>query len=364
MTYQVNVGYEDTLGFIMDGNKFLQNFAGIIDVSMPHLYLSALPFAPCKSILATSLVSQFPKIARVAVGQCEDWPTNQLVLQSHTSSVNSVAFSPDGRHIVSGSRDQTIRVWDAQTGGQVGNLLQGHTDSVNSVAFSPDGRHIVSGSRDQTIQISDTQTDGQVRNPLQGHTDSVKSVAFPPDGRHIVSGSEDQTIQVWDAQTLDVQEGHLFQGHAPSVSPVSFPPDGSHIVSGSDNQTIQVLDAYPTGQLPKPLDSLKRSTLNFWQSVSPIHFSSQGVHALQDAQSLFMNGTSHFTGDWRDFIHLQKNGWIIGPNGKLVLWVPPSYHALAFYSPRTRLVIPRGIPELDLSKMVHGTNWHKCYLPN
>ena len=145
------MGYEDALQFIRDSNKFVQNFAGMIDVSTPHLYLSALPFAPCKSILVTSLAPQFPKIAQVAVGKCIDWPTNQLVVEGHTSSITSVSFSPDGRHIVSGSWDETIQVWDAQTGGQVGSPLQGHTGWVTSVAFSPDGRHIVSGSRDQTI---------------------------------------------------------------------------------------------------------------------------------------------------------------------------------------------------------------------
>ena len=74
-------------------------------------------------------------------------------LQGHTDSVNSVAFSPDGRHIVSGSgsHERSIRLWDAQTGGQVGNPLHGHTFSVSSVAFSPDGRHIVSSSFDSTI---------------------------------------------------------------------------------------------------------------------------------------------------------------------------------------------------------------------
>ena len=97
------------------------------------------------------LAPQFPKTAKVAVGQWVDWPMNQLVIQEHTSLLNSVAFSPDGMLIVSGSYDWTIRVWDAQTGGQVGNPLQGHTNSVLSVAFSPDGRHIVSGSDDQTI---------------------------------------------------------------------------------------------------------------------------------------------------------------------------------------------------------------------
>ena len=85
-------------------------------------------------------------------------------------------------------------------GGQVGNPLQGHTSSVWSVAFSPDGRHIVSGSGDRTIQIWDAQTGGQMGHPLQGHTDSVFSVAFSSDRRHIVSGSDDETIQVWDAQ--------------------------------------------------------------------------------------------------------------------------------------------------------------------
>ena len=202
-TYQVNFEYKDTLEFIRDGKKFVENFAGMIDVSTPHLYLSGLPFAPCKSILVTSLVPQFPKIVQVAVGRCVDWPTNQLVIQGYTSLVTSVAFSPDGRHIVSSSLDQTIRVWGAQTGGQVGYLLQGHTSSVNSVAFSPDGRHIVSGFWDRTIRVWDAQTGGQVGNPLQEHTSSVNSVAFSPDGRHIVSASGDQKIQVWDsAQTL------------------------------------------------------------------------------------------------------------------------------------------------------------------
>jgi len=145
------MGYEELLMFVKDGIKFVENFVGIIYKSTPNLYLSALPFSPSKSILARSLIERFARIARVAVGQQDDWPRNQQVLKGHTDKVFSVAFSPDGRHIVSGSLDKTIRLWDAQTGGQVANPLQGHTDSVWSVAFSPDGRHIVSGSRDMTI---------------------------------------------------------------------------------------------------------------------------------------------------------------------------------------------------------------------
>ena len=94
--------------FIEDGIKFVQNFAGIIDKSTPHLYLSALPFSPLKSMLAKSSIERFPGIAQVAVGQQDDWPRNQQVLHGHTSLVCSVAFSPDGRYIVSGSWDNTI----------------------------------------------------------------------------------------------------------------------------------------------------------------------------------------------------------------------------------------------------------------
>ena len=131
----------------------MENFCGIIDKSTPHLYLSALPFSPLKTIMPRCLLDRFPGTAEVVVGQHHDWPQSQQVLRGHNSAVNTVAFSPDGRHIVSGSdfRDRTIQLWDAQTGGQVGNPLQGHTDSVKSVAFSPDRRHIVSGSYDRTI---------------------------------------------------------------------------------------------------------------------------------------------------------------------------------------------------------------------
>jgi len=182
--------YEELLMFIKDGIKFVQK---IIDKSTPHLYLSALPFSPLKSILARSVMERFAGIAKVAVGKLDDWCRNQHILQG-LSIVWSIAFSPDGRYIVSSSRDNTIQLWDAQTGGHVSEPLQGHTDSVLSVAFSPDGRHIVSGSGDATIRLWDVQTGGQVGESLQGHTDSVFSVAFSSDGRHIVSGSWDMTI--------------------------------------------------------------------------------------------------------------------------------------------------------------------------
>ena len=83
-------------------------------------------------------------------------------------------------------------------------VVKGHTDGVRSVALSPDGKRIVSGSNDNTIQIWDAETGKPVGEPFRGHTAWVKSVAFSPDGRRIVSGSTDKTIRIWDAEAAAI----------------------------------------------------------------------------------------------------------------------------------------------------------------
>jgi hypothetical protein len=134
-----------------------------------------------------------------------------------------VAFSPDGKRILTGSDDQTAKVWDAVTGREV-LALKGHNGWVNAVAFSPDGKRIITGSEDNTVKVWDAQG-GQELLTLKGHTSVVFSVAFSPDGKRLVTGSYDKTARVWDAERGQAKSAHGHVNTAGSASEAWPLPD-------------------------------------------------------------------------------------------------------------------------------------------
>ncbi|MFB2972733.1 WD40 repeat domain-containing protein, partial [Aerosakkonema sp. BLCC-F183] len=101
----------------------------------------------------------------------------------------------DGKYIVSGSADKTVRLWDSK-GNPIGQPLVGHQESVTSVTVTPDGKYIVSGSADKTVRLWDIKGN-PIGEPLVGHESAVTSVAVTPDGKYIVSGSYDKTVRLW-----------------------------------------------------------------------------------------------------------------------------------------------------------------------
>jgi len=168
-----------------------------------------------------------------------------MTFHGHSDSVISMAISSDGKRIVSGGDDKTIRIWDSASGDEL-ITLRGHDDWICSVAFSPDGKRIISGSGDHTIKVWDSATGAELMT-LRGHDKDVYSVAFSPDGKRIASGSIDKTIRVWNAATGE--ELMTIRGHERQIGSVLFSPDGRQIISGSldwiviKKQSIKVWDA-------------------------------------------------------------------------------------------------------------------------
>ncbi|MEJ2118417.1 MAG: WD40 repeat domain-containing protein [Alphaproteobacteria bacterium] len=146
----------------------------------------------------------------------------------HSNSVNSVAFSPDGRTALSGSKDNTLKLWDVASGKEL-RTFTGHSNPVHSVAFSPDGRTALSGSKDNTsrtyyddltvptssedckLKLWDVASGREIRT-FEGVSFWVRSVAFSPDGRNALSGDENRTLKLWDVASG--KEIRTFKGHS------------------------------------------------------------------------------------------------------------------------------------------------------
>jgi WD40 repeat protein len=232
-------------------------------------------------------------------------------------SVNSVCFSPNGKTALSGNEDETIKLWEVETGicirtferdkyviesvcfspdgkmalsggytyikklsyiiklwevatGKCIRTFEGHNNHIQSVCFSPDGKTALSGSDDKTIKLWEVKTGICIRT-FEGHSDWIYSVCFSPDGKTALSGGWDKTIKLWEVMTG--QCIRTFEGHNDQIRSVCFSPDGKTALSGGLGgwDTIKLWDV-ATGQCIR--------AFNFTDAIPSVCFSPDGKTAL------------------------------------------------------------------------------------
>ncbi|HUG89766.1 MAG TPA: protein kinase, partial [Planctomycetaceae bacterium] len=170
----------------------------------------------------------------------------------HDGPVIDVAFSPDGRTVLTGSGDGTARLWDAATGAPRGEPLR-HQNNVVALAFSPDGETVLTGSLDQTARLWDAARGAPLGEMLR-HKGFVLAVAFSPDGATVLTGSSDRSGRLWDAVT-GAPRGKPLR-HERSVGTVAFSPDGRAVLTGSADGTARLWDGATGAPRGEPLRHL------------------------------------------------------------------------------------------------------------
>jgi WD40 repeat protein len=222
----------------------------------------ALPAGPEYFAVAFSTDGRY-LVTGNAQGLVQVWDANNgqpirqpiRTLGIHKGMVRGVVFSLDGKHLASVSSDGEVKLWDATRLGEKEQppeplrTFSTHSPGVClNVAFSPDGKRLAMGGQEYTVKIWDVETDEELHT-LRGHNGNVYTLAFSPNSRWVASGGADSTVKVWDSHSG--QLARSFRGHTGLVNSVAFTPDGRRLISGSRDHAVKVWDMTQLDQLPE-----------------------------------------------------------------------------------------------------------------
>ncbi|MDQ3011577.1 MAG: caspase family protein [Acidobacteriota bacterium] len=262
-------GNQDTSATLWDAfaGRLVANFAGNTGS------VNAVSFSPDSQLLATGSRAGIIRLFDVvAARETKHW-------QAHDDGINALLFTPDGKQLVTCSSDQSVKVWDAASGGLLAKLS--HTSEVNSLSLSADSKWLASGAADGTIKIWDAVNWREVQT-LLGHKGAVFALSFSgindAGGKLLASGGADKTIKLWD--TTNWQTTRTNSDSTATIYSLTFSPDGHQLATGNADGVIKMLDASSGATLKtlpkKSVDASTNSSTNVSGSVNALRFSDDG----------------------------------------------------------------------------------------
>lgn len=313
----------------------------------------SLAFSPDGKWVASGSSDGTARVWNVATGQ-------EISRMTHGEAVNSVAFSPDGKWVVSGSGVEygTARVWEATIGKEISQISREYLfqNGISSVAFSPDGQWVISASAAGPIMVSSSSNTTATMYPdhvvgivyvweaatgkeiaRMTHGDVITSVAIGPDGKSAVSGSNDRTARVWVVAT---GKEIARMTHESFVNAVAFSPDGKWVVSGGSDNTARVWNA-TTGK------EISRKT--HADSVISVAFSPDGKWVISGSSDGITRVWEVASG--KEVARMVGSIAVVSPNGK---WVATSYKFNTGIWPLEQDVNIEPDIDQELSHMIHG----------
>ncbi len=227
-------------------NIYTYSFFKIMEIKFKYLKILTIIALSTFNIACTNRPSS-TKAESLPKPVSKQQPINQVIftLSGHSESVQAIAITPNGETLVSGSYDNTVKLWNLKTGKLI-KTLEGHKEAVTSVAITPDGQILASGSNDNTVKVWDSKS-GELLRTLDTNKAAVTSIIINPDGENLISANTNKTIKFWNLKTGELQRTLK----AETVS-LAISADGKTLFSGNNDGTIQLFDSF-TGKLLKTL---------------------------------------------------------------------------------------------------------------
>ena len=233
-----------------------------------HGAVASADISPDGKLLVTGSWDQSAKIWDIESGQAV-----HRLDGAHLGYVNSVEFSPDGLDVLTASDDGSARLWVTASGINHGKVFEGHNARIRHASYSSDGQSVLTVGNDKLARIWDMST-GQLLQTLSGHEWAVLCGEFSANGKLVITGSEDNRAIVWDAATGDVVV--TLAGHTDSITSVAFSADGRRVLTGSQDSTAKLWDAR-TGKEILTLEGHR-------EELTAVDFTPDGRYALTSSR--------------------------------------------------------------------------------